>query len=147
MRLSFILCVATISVCVAQAAPAQRATPQLTAQWSLPISQVSRRVPRWSAADLGLAGAFVTLLWVDAGQTRGFARRGWKDMRETNPILGPRPSVGRINLYTAAATLAALGVGSALPQRARRWWFVAATSVEIYAITGTARAGISVGAR
>jgi hypothetical protein len=141
----WVLCaVAAIVTCSAGSARAQRPLPQLTAQWSLPVSQVSRRLPRWDAIDVGLAGTAVTLLWVDAAQTRTFARQGWRGVHESNPILGPRPSVGRINLYTAAATLATLGVGSALPQRERRWWFMAAISLEVYALTGTAQAGASV---
>ena len=96
----------------------------------MPLNNVTRRVPSWSATDLGLAGGFLALLWVDAAQTRSIARQGWDGFYEVNPILGRRPSVGQINTYTAAAAVATLGVAAILPPRVRRWWLVGAVAVE-----------------
>ena len=102
----------------------------LTVSWSMPMNHVTRRVPSWSATDIGLAGGFLALLWVDAAQTRSIARQGWKGFYEVNPILGRQPSVGQINTYTAAAAVATLGVAAILPQRARRWFLAGAVAVE-----------------
>ena len=97
----------------------------------MPMNTVTRRVPSWSATDIGLAGGFLALLWVDAAQTRSIARHGWKDgFYEANPILGRRPTVGQINTYTAAAAVATLGVAAVLPPRVRRWFLAGAVAVE-----------------
>src|SRR3989442_7134544 len=55
----------------------------------------------WRQSDVALASAFTAALLIDAGQTRGLARGGWQGFRETNPLLGSRPTVGQLNTYTA----------------------------------------------
>ena len=102
----------------------------LAVRWSVPTSDVTRHVPSWSATDVGLASGFLALLWIDAAQTRSLARDGWRGFHESNPILGPEPSVGRINGYTAGAAVATLGVAAVLPARYRRWWLAGAFALE-----------------
>jgi len=80
----------------------------------------------WTQTDLALASAFTMALLVDAGQTRWLAKGGWHEFRETNPILGPRPTVGQLNTYTAVCGLAA------------------ALAVESFTIAGTTRQGIAI---
>ena len=107
-----------------------------------PLSFVPPR-PTWPAADLALAGAFGVALWVDAAQTRELARQGWKGYREANPILGPRPTIGQINRYTAVAGLTVLGLAAAVPARWRRWLLASALAVETFTVAGTVREGIA----
>jgi len=120
---------------IAQALPAHSpqshaGTPTpLAVRWSMPMNNVTRHVP-WNATDIGLAGGFLAMLWVDAAQTRSLARQHWAGFSESNPILGQHPSVGRINTYTAAAAITTLGIAAVLPQRARRWWLAGAFAIE-----------------
>jgi hypothetical protein len=98
----------------------------------------------WSGRDVVLASAFTAALLIDAGQTRGLARGGWHTFRETNPILGSRPSVGQVNAYTAVAGLSVLGAAAALPERLRPWLLGAALAVETFTIAGTMHQGIAI---
>jgi hypothetical protein len=101
------------------------------------------RVP-WRPSEVALAGGFAAALLVDAAQTRRLARSGWRDWRETNPILGPRPSVGRVNTYTAVVGLAVLGVAAAAPKRARPGILGVALAVEVYTLAAMSRAGVAI---
>jgi hypothetical protein len=98
----------------------------------------------WSGSDIVLAGAFTTTLLLDASQTRGLARGGWDRFREANPLLGPHPSVGRINAYTAIAGLTVLGAAAIVPTRARPWLLGAALLVEAFTVARNAREGIAI---
>jgi len=121
---------------IAQTVPSHSAawhpgTPApLAVRWSMPVKNVTRHAPSWSATDIGLASGFLALLWVDAAQTRSLARNNWQRFYEANPILGRQPSVGRINTYTAAAAITTLGIAAVLPARARRWWLAGAFAVQ-----------------
>ena len=95
----------------------------------------------WNTSHIALASAFSVALWIDASQTREAMRRGY---RETNPILGPHPSVGQVNTYTAVAGLAVLGTAAALGGRVRPWLLAVALAVETFAITSTMRQGIAI---
>ena len=98
----------------------------------------------WTQTDLALASAFTMALLVDAGQTRWLAKGGWHEFRETNPILGPRPTVGQLNTYTAVCGLAVFGAAAAAPARVRPWLLAAALAVESFTIVGTTRQGIAI---
>lgn len=98
----------------------------------------------WSATDVTLASAFAVTLLMDAGQTRGLARDGWRGWRETNPILGPRPSVGQLDTYTAISGLAVLGAAAAVPPKVRPWLLGAAFAVEAFTIAGSVQRGIAI---
>src|SRR4029077_20293469 len=93
--------------------------------WSPIPLRVGGSVPlrvSWRQSDIVLASAFTASLLLDAGQTAGLAREGWQGgFHEGNPILGPHPSVGWINAYTAVAGFAVLGAAAVLPARARPW--------------------------
>jgi len=95
----------------------------------------------WNTSHIALASAFSVALWIDASQTREAMRRGY---RETNPILGPHPSVGQVNTYTAVAGLAVLGTAAAVGGRVRPWLLAVALAVETFAITSTMRQGIAI---
>src|SRR5205807_5139849 len=98
----------------------------------------------WSQTDLTLAGAFTVALLVDAGQTRWLAKGGWHAFRETNPILGSRPTVGQLNTYTAVSGIAVLGAAAVAPARVRPWLLGAALAVEAFTIAGTTQQGIAI---
>ena len=112
--------------------------PQLRAARTVPVRL------GWSATDVTLASAFAAALLMDAGQTRGLARGGWRGWRETNPILGPRPSVGQLDTYTAVTGLAVLGAAAAVPARVRPWLLGAAFAVEAFTIAGTVQRGVAI---
>ncbi len=109
--------------------------------------EVRQTVPfrvSWRSRDVALASGFTAALLVDAAQTRRFARTGWRDSRETNPLLGPRPSVGRVNTYTAVVGLAVLGVAAVAPKRARPWVLGVALAVEMCTLAAMAQRGIAI---
>jgi len=109
--------------------------------------EVRRTVPirvSWRSRDLALASGFAAALLVDAAQTRRLARGGWRDYQESNPLLGPRPSVGRVNTYTAVAGLTVLGVAAVAPKRARPWVLGVALAVELYTLGAMSQRGIAI---
>ena len=109
--------------------------------------RAGRKMPlrlSWSATDVTLAGAFTAALLIDAGQTRGLASDGWRSFRESNPILGPRPTVGQLDTYTAITGLAVLGTAAAVPPRVRPWVLGAAFAVEAITISRTTRRGVAI---
>jgi hypothetical protein len=115
--------------------------------WHTPPIRLAPPRLAWCRSDLALAGAFTVALWVDAAQTRELARHAWQGYREANPILGPRPTIGQINRYTAVAGLAVLGVAAAVPAHVRRWLLATALAVETFTVVGTVREGIALRVR
>jgi hypothetical protein len=121
-------------------APAQAVS--LRSSWST-ASVVSRVAPgSWSPTHIALASAFTVALLVDAAQTRALARQGWPGFQESNPLLGPFPSVGRVNSYTAVAGLSVLAVAAAAPPRVRSWVLGAALVVEALTVGANVRSGV-----
>ncbi len=112
------------------------------AAWSVPWRMPRR--PAWNRSEIALAGAFAAALWIDAAQTRALARGGWRGFRETNPILGPNPTVSQINAYTAVAGLTVLGAAAAVPARMRPWLLGAALAVETVTVAGTVQKGVAI---
>jgi len=109
--------------------------------------EVRRTVPirvSWSSRDLVLSSGFTAALLVDAAQTRRLAQGGWADYRESNPVLGPRPSVGRVNTYTAVVGLTVLGVAAVAPKRARPWVLGVALVVEACTLAAMSQRGVSI---
>jgi len=122
---------------VAEAMPAR-------ASWSTEhLTQLPARVS-WTPSHTALATAFLVTLLIDAGQTRELARQGWVGFRESNPLLGERPSVGRVNSYTALAGLSVLGAAAAAPPRLRPWLLGAAIAVQAFTIQSSVRQGIPI---
>ncbi len=112
-----------------------------------PQLELARTVPirvSWSRRDLVLASGFTAGLLVDAAQTRRLARGGWRDYRETNPLLGPRPSVGRVNTYTVVVGLSVLGAAAVAPKRVRPWVLGIAFAVEACTLAAMSQRGIAI---
>jgi hypothetical protein len=108
-----------------------------------PITALPQRVS-WNRSHTALASVFVVTLLIDAAQTRALARGGWSNFRESNPLLGERPSVGRVNSYTALAGLSVLGAAAALPPRLRPWLLGAAIAVQAVTIHSSMRQGLPI---
>src|SRR5256886_8564041 len=126
--------------------PATPSTNPIRPSMRLTVLNTARPpLPRltWRQPDLTLASAFTVALLVDAGQTRWLAKGGWHEFRETNPILGPRPTVGQLNTYTAVCGLAVLGAAAAAPARVRPWLLAAALAVDRFPIAGATRHGVA----
>ena len=135
----------------------QRMTAVLLALSTLPPAMAAQRLAppmlhlgaalparvSWRTSDVALAGAFVVALAIDAAQTRSIAQGGWQGYREMNPILGPHPSVGQVNTYTAVAALTVLGAAAVVPARVRPWLLGVALAVETFTIAGTVRQGVA----
>ena len=114
------------------------------AAWS---TEIVTRLPArlsWTSSHTALASAFLVTLLIDAAQTRQLAREGWVSFRESNPLLGERPSVGRVNSYTALAGLSVLGAAAVAPPRLRPWLLGAAVAVQLFTIQGSVRQGIPI---
>src|SRR5690242_6852041 len=118
----------------------------MPARASLSTEHLTRLPTRvsWTPSHTALASAFVVTLLIDAAQTRALARQGWVGFRESNPLLGERPSVGRVNSYTALAGLSVLGVAAAAPPRWRPWLLGAAVAVQAFTIQGSVRQGLPI---
>lgn len=119
------------------------ATPQRLNWSTAPIAALPARVS-WNRSHTALAGAFVVTLLIDAGQTRALARHGWTGFREANPLLGDRPSVGRVNAYTAVAGLTVLGAAAVVPPRVRPWLLGAAIAVQAFTVGTSVRNGLPI---
>ena len=117
--------------------------PQRLALSTSIITDLPGRVS-WNQTHTLLAGAFVVTLLMDAAQTRELARHGWSGFRESNPLLGERPSVGRVNSYTAIAGLSVLGAAAALPPKVRPWLLGAAVAVQAFTVAGSVRSGLPI---
>jgi hypothetical protein len=117
--------------------------PQRLALSTSFISDLPGRVS-WNQTHTLLAGAFVVTLLMDAAQTRELARHGWSGFRESNPLLGERPSVGRVNSYTAIAGLSVLGAAAVLPPKVRPWLLGAAVAVQAFTVAGSVRSGLPI---
>ena len=114
------------------------------ASWSTEhLTRLPARV-WWTPSHTALASAFVVTLLIDAAQTRELARQGWQGFRESNPLLGERPSVGRVNSYTALAGLSVLGAAAVAPRRLRPWLLGAAVAVQAFTIGSSVRQGLPI---
>jgi hypothetical protein len=122
---------------VAEALPAR-------VSWSTErLTRLPARVS-WTPSHSALASAFLVTLMIDAAQTRQLARQGWTGFRESNPLLGERPSVGRVNSYTALAGLGVLGAAAVAPPRLRPWLLGAAIAVQALTIGSSVRQGLPI---
>src|SRR2546422_6484751 len=83
-----------------------------------PTLHVGATIPArvsWRASDVALAGAFVVAPAIHAAQTRSIPQGGGQGYPEMNPILGPPPSAGQGNTYTALAGLTGLRTPALVP--------------------------------
>ena len=122
---------------------AAAAPPRRVALSTAPIAGLPARVS-WNRSHTALASAFLVGLLIDAAQTREVARQGWSGFRESNPLLGERPTVGQVNTYTALAGLSVLGAAAAVPPRVRPWLLGAAIAVQALTVGSSVRQGLPI---
>jgi len=75
----------------------------------------------WSRNDTGREAVYTLVHVIDWGQTLDIAKNPDK-YHEHNIILGRHPSVGGVNRYMTALSLAHLGISMALPSEYRAGW-------------------------
>jgi hypothetical protein len=92
---------------------------------------------RWTTTNTVLELSLVTATLVDTMQTVHFLRQGEKEM---NPILGPRPSIGKLLGYDVAALGLHAAVAYALPEPYRTVWQGVWVGAEIGQLGSNARA-------
>jgi len=83
---------------------------------------------QWRTEHTALAVASTATITADWLLSVDAVRRG--NFNEMNPMLGTRPSVGRLNTYAFAVAAGNLAIGRMLPSRLRTLWFTAITGFE-----------------
>lgn len=83
---------------------------------------------QWKAEHTVLAVTSSAAIAADWFLSVDAVRRGTFD--EMNPMLGSRPSVGRLNTYNVLVLGGNLAMGELLPAKLRTLWFTAMTSFE-----------------
>ena len=95
----------------------------------------------WTATQVTMAVATASEIAVDWGQTRDALRRG---SRETNPVLGARPSSGRLTAYNAFAISGVVVVGALLTPSLRTAWFATLLVVQTACVIRNAILGFHI---
>ena len=94
-----------------------------------PLAAVQVADDKWTVEERTTFAVSSVLLVADWAQTRQIARNA-QSFRETNPILGEHPSMGRVNAYFATALLLNYAIGRSLDRGWRSAWFLGVQSVE-----------------
>ena len=97
----------------------------------------------WEGSDYMLAGAALAALAVDWGQTRNVAKNPQR-FAETNPILGPSPSVGKVDAYFVGAMIGTVALAHLMPRDYRRLFLTGTLTVELAAIEQNRSIGVKV---
>lgn len=92
-------------------------------------------------AEFAWLAGFIALLAADWLQTRTIARNPDR-WTETNPILGPHPSVGRVNVYFGVVALLSIAAAFALPAAIAIGVFGAGIGVQAPVVWRNHRLGI-----
>jgi hypothetical protein len=79
-------------------------------------------------ADLYRELTFQAVMVMDWAQTRQIAKQ--PDRHEYNPILGRRPTIGRVNTYFVAAGIGHWAISEALPKDWRKHWQLVTIALE-----------------
>ena len=91
--------------------------------------------------DYALAGAAVAALAVDWGQTRHIAKNPQR-FAETNPILGPSPSVGKVDAYFVGAIVGTVALAHVLPGDWRQLFLGGVLALELSVVNQNRSLGI-----
>ncbi len=83
----------------------------------------------WGKEDTSLQTAVVVFILADWAQTRYIASN--PEFIETNPILGPNPSIEEVDQYFAICALGNTAIAYFLPKKFRKWWQVLSLSTQI----------------
>ncbi len=90
------------------------------------------------------AALMATAIACDWGQTHYAAATGWNNGEwfEENPVLGARPSTGRVHAYMTLLLLGSVLVGRALPDWLEPAFYGAMTALEVKAIINNYQWGV-----
>jgi len=105
------------------------------------VPSLSRAADPWETTDYALAGAALTALAVDWGQTRYIAKNTHR-YSETNPMLGATPSVGKVDAYFVCAMVGTVALAHVLPSDWRQLFLAGTLAVEIGAVSQNRSIGI-----
>lgn len=83
----------------------------------------------WSVPQRQGAALYVSAVAMDCATTQ--VALGRPDNHESNPLLGPRPSAGRLWSMCAVATVSTLALAHLVGRRARGWVIGAAWALEM----------------
>lgn len=99
----------------------------------------------WSTGDTARQAALTTLFIADWAQTRTFIKNPDKyPGRESNPILGPHPSVGRATSYSVLCILGHGAISALLPPDLRAGWQYVWIVIEADTVLHNHSAGIRI---
>ena len=96
----------------------------------------------WTTGEKVAEGAYLTLHLVDWSQTRYIATHPSRYYESFNSVLGPHPSVGRVNMFFLGTAIAQPIIASLLPSDWRRAWLAAGIGMEFALTTRNAAIGI-----
>ena len=102
---------------------------------------LSQAADPWETTDYALAGAAVAALAVDWGQTRHIAKNPQR-FAETNPILGPSPSVGKVDAYFVGAMVGTVALAHVLPSDWRQLFLGGVLALELSVVNQNRSLGI-----
>lgn len=102
----------------------------------------------WTKTDTALQSVYTVLHVIDWGQTNNQAKNDWRRVvgqhmggwdlyatrEEINPILGKRPSVGKVNAYFASTLVAHTIISYVLPKPYRTLWQASTIGLELYVV-------------
>ena len=99
----------------------------------------------WSRADTQRQIIYTALHVADWRQTRQIARQcGSGEYRELNPVLGPCPSLSRVDNYFLATGLAHYALAYLMPAPQRRYWQTATITLQVAAVGNNAAVGLRI---
>lgn len=99
-----------------------------------PMTQA--RIARY--VDTTLLATSTATIACDWGYTRAAAQTGWQGTREGNPMLGPTPSTGEVNVYFVGALALNAAVWALTPPKIRGALPLGITLRQAYTIAGNA---------
>jgi hypothetical protein len=94
----------------------------------------------WTTADTARQATFTGLAVIDWAQTRYIAKH--PEFYETNAVLGPHPSTGRVDLYFPVAIVGHAAISYILPPSWRQGWQYVWIGVETQKTTHNHSIGI-----
>ena len=96
----------------------------------------------WTTGEKVAEGTYLTLHVVDLMQIRYIAKHPSRYYESFNSILGPHPSIGRVNMWFLGTAIAQPIIASLLPSEWRRAWLAAGIGMEFALTTHNAAVGI-----
>ena len=108
---------------------------------ALTVSPIAEASDPWTPEEVHYAQAYGTLLAIDLLQTRWIATHP-TERKESNPVLGPYPSIGRVNGYFGVVALGSLWLADVSPSEYRLPLLKGLTALEIVVTSRNAKLGI-----